>query len=557
MPRSRPGSELSLLAWLDDPSPRHGIRFCRSEGWDLWTYERLAELVRRTAGGLARAGVRQGGVVALLLPAGPEFVGGFFGALLAGAVPTPIAPPRRFEEPGDYRRQVLGILREAAPEVLVTVAELAGETGRLAGAAGVDRALTFEQVTRSAPAAVRPQARGRGELGLLQFTSGTTGRPRGVRVTLDALAANVGAIRRWLRMTPEDASASWLPVHHDMGLVGCLLTPVVNGSDLWLMRPEDFVRRPLRYLRCFGAAGARLTAMPGFGLEHLARRVHREDLDGLDFREWRAVVVGAERLQARALRCFCELLAPRGFRPAALLPAYGLAEATVAVTGLPLDEEWRAVTVRPERLARGAVAEPAPSGVQVVGCGSPLEGVRVSIQDEAGRPLPDGHVGEIVVGGASLAAGHAGDGSSSITRFRDGELLSGDAGFWLDGQLFVLGRLGDSIKIRGLHLFAEDLESALLDAGVPSRHLAVVLGVRDGVPTALALLDRPVEAWRRQAEALLRRRVEGGEVVVANVPSGAIARTSSGKPRRRALWQEFCRGRLGRTPASGREVIQC
>jgi acyl-CoA synthetase (AMP-forming)/AMP-acid ligase II len=543
----------SLLAWLEDPSPTRGIRFLRGDRWDLLTYDGLAGLVRAAARGLVETGVTEDRRVALVLPAGPEFAASFFGALLAGAVPTPIAPPAAFGDPAAYRDHVTGVLRAAAPAAVVTVDEHAPALRSLAAAAGGPRTTTFGELLGYGDRAPGRPACLAGALGLLQFTSGSSGRPRGVRIPLSALEHNVDAIAGWLEMTPADAAASWLPVHHDMGLIGCLLTPVAGGSDLWLMRPQDFVRSPRRYLRCFGEQGARLTAMPGFGLEHVVRRVRPADLAGLDLSAWRAVIVGAERVQADVLDSFCRLLAPAGFRRAAVLPAYGLAEATLAVTGLALREEWRTVAVRPESLTLGSAVEADPSGVRVVGCGRPLRGVSVAVEDEGGRPLADGRVGEIVVGGASVGAGYsAGRRLAAPTSFERGALRTGDAGFLLDGQLFVLGRLGDSVKIRGRSLFAEELESALLDAGIPSRHLAVVLGVRAGVPTGVALLDRAEESWQQQARAILGRRLEGGVVVVAQVPAGAIARTSSGKPRRRQLWQQFCDGRLAPRPAAGR-----
>jgi acyl-CoA synthetase (AMP-forming)/AMP-acid ligase II len=543
----------SLLGWLDGPSPTRGIRFWRGEHWELLTYDRLAALVRRAARGLVETGVTEGQGVAILLPAGPEFVGSFFGALLAGAVPTPIAPPTAFGGSTAYREHVAGILRAAAPAAVVTVTEHAPAVRDVAATTGNPMTVTFDELLAygdRAPGRPRSSA---AALGLLQFTSGSSGTPRGVRIPLDALEHNVDSIAGWLEMTATDVTASWLPVHHDMGLIGCLLTPVAIGCEVWVMRPQDFVRSPLRFLRCFGEHRARLTAMPSFGLEHVVRRVRPDDLAGLDLSRWRAVVVGSGWVQADVLERFCALLAPAGFRSTAVLPAYGLAEATLAVTGLALPEEWSTVAVRRESLAFGAVVQRDPGGVRVVGCGRSLRGVTVSVEDEGRLSLPDGRVGEIVVRGASVGAGYSTRARlPRPTSFEHGVLRTGDAGFLLDGQLFVLGRLGDSLKIRGRSLFAEELESALVDGGIPSHHLAVVLGVRAGVPTGVVLFDRSEESWRQQARALLRGRLEGGDVVVARVPAGGIARTPSGKPKRRQLWQQFCDGGLARRPAVGR-----
>jgi acyl-CoA synthetase (AMP-forming)/AMP-acid ligase II len=541
---------LTLLGWLREPSGSRGVRFHGAGGWELVTHSELASLVRAAAAGLVAEGVGEDQRVALVLPAGPTFAASFFGALLAGAVPAPVAPPTAFTDRAAYRRHLEGVLRAAAPALVLAAPEHLA-VAREAAADGVAaRLATFEELLERGRGGPAPGGR-TGSLGLLQFTSGSSGPPRGVRVPLSALEANVDAIRGWLELTEADQAASWLPVHHDLGLVGCLLAPVAAGCDLWLMRPRDFLRRPRRWLECLGRLGASLTATPNFGLEHVAARLLPRDLAGLDLGGCRGVVVGAERLRAEAFERFAALLARAGLRRAAMLPAYGLAEATLAVTGLPLEEEWRAVSLDPSSLAFGSAVEPDPAGVRVVGCGRPLAGVEVAVEDGDGVPLPEGRVGEVVVRGAAVAGGYAGgEAWHGSTRFDGATLRTGDAGFLLDGQLFVLGRLGDSLKLRGRSLFAEELEAALLDSGVPFAHVAVALGVREGVPTAVALFDRDVEPWRQEALEVLGRRLEGGEVVLAQVPSGGIARTSSGKPRRRLIWQQFCDGGLPvRVPA--------
>jgi acyl-CoA synthetase (AMP-forming)/AMP-acid ligase II len=293
-----------------------------------------------------------------------------------------------------------------------------------------------------------------------------------------------------------------------MGLVGCLLAPVVTGTDLWLMTPAEFVRHPLAYLRCFGEHGACLTAMPTFGLEHILRRVRPQALAGLDFSHWRAVIAGAERIAAPTLRRFAELCGPQGFSPTALLPAYGLAEATLAVSGLPLRTGWRSE---------------ARSDGTVVGCGPALPGTAITIVDDRGRPVPDGVEGEIVVRGESVASG--------------GVLATGDAGFLKDGQLYVLGRMGDSLKIRGKTLFAEDVDAAVLSAcGAAPNRLASLLGMVGQQPTVVILMERPEPGWAEAASAAARVLAENARIEVVAVPVGGIDRTSSGKPRRRPLW---------------------
>lgn len=524
-------SRLSPLCWLDRPRTDRGLRVAGAgDAWDHLSYADLAVLAEQVAAGIIARGVRAGAVVTIVERPGVPFAAALYGVMMAGCVPSPTAPPMAFQDPGQYAERLIAILEAADPDLLVA------SPGLVAFVADVADGRALATVDGLRAAAGARSRRAPADLALVQFTSGSSGPAKPVRVSQEALASNIAAIRDWLRMTPADPTASWLPPHHDMGLVGCLLTPVAVGSELWLMRPEQFLHSPLRYLRRF-AEGARLTAMPGFGLSHVLAKVRPQDLAGMDFAGWRAVIVGAERLSPAAFEQFHELLAPHGFRRETLLPAYGLAEATLAVTGVPLDAGYSVLTAAPQSLTPGATVDPQPSGMDLIGCGAPLGGATVGIRDAAGRELPLGAVGEIFVEGASVTAG--------------GPLPTGDAGFLHDGQLFVLGRLGDGMKIRGRTLFAEDLESALGAAGVPPMRVAALLGEADGVPTVVALFEQARPEWLDLARRTLRRQAEGAAVRVLDVPRGVIARTSSGKPRRRHLWESFLAGNLGRAIDEG------
>jgi acyl-CoA synthetase (AMP-forming)/AMP-acid ligase II len=527
----------TLLSWLRQPATDRGVWFHTADGgWDFWPYDRLAGLVRDSAAALRESGVRPGDVVAVVERTGPHFVGLLFGTMLAGATVAPLAPPATFTDPERYVGYLRAAFAATGPALVVCVAEAADRVASATPAPALTTDALLRRATRAGSgtgsdtndADPAPSA-----LALIQCTSGTTGLVRGVRVPFGALAANTSAIAAWLEMTPADPTASWLPVHHDMGLVGCLFTPVITGCDLWLMAPADFVRRPLTYLERFGRQGARLTALPAFALDHIVRRVPADALAGMDFAAWRAIIVGAERIAPGSLERFAARCAPHGLARDALLPAYGLAEATLAVTGLPLREGWRAVPGE-------------ATGAPVVGCGRPLGGVRVTVVDEAGEPVPDGRTGEIVVGGLSVTAGYH-TGTSGPTRLRDGTVRTGDAGLLRDGQLYVLGRLGDGLKVRGRLVVAEDLDAALVAGlGVAPGRVATVLGGDDRGDTAVVVLERPKADWLPAVPALLRPHLDGVPVVPVDVPVGAIPRTTSGKPRRRELWQAYVSGRLAR-----------
>lgn len=508
--------------------------------WRRVGYDALAERTRRTATALRAQGVGPGVGVGVLRRTADDAAAALFGVMSVGAVPA-ILPPPGAVPPGRYAHHVGALLRASQPAVVVVDDDYVPEFEAAAAGQPV-RTLTPSDLDAEPSATVTRAPAGPV---LQQFTSGSTADPRVVGILGEALDGQMAAIRSWLQLDREAAVASWLPLHHDMGLVGCLLTAVVHQLDLWIMRPEQFLRRPVRYLQALSSA--RFTAMPAFGLEFVAKRVAPSALDGVDLGGCEAVVVGAERVRPWVLDAFHRLLAPVGLRREALLPAYGLAEATCAVTASPLRRPPTVIEVEPTSLSLGATVATAlqGSGTSVVGAGVPMEGVRVRIVDVDGNQAADGVVGEIEVEGVSVCPGTEG------TRDDGGErrLHTGDAGFLRGGELFVLGRLGDSVKIRGRTIFAEDLETALSTCRGEARHSAVLLGVEHGAAVAVAVVEGGDETFLVEAEQALRRLTEGLRVVVVDARRGAVARTSSGKVRRRAMWVEYETGGLHREKA--------
>jgi acyl-CoA synthetase (AMP-forming)/AMP-acid ligase II len=365
-------------------------------------------------------------------------------------------------------------------------------------------------------------------------------------------------IRTWLGMRPEDQTASWLPLYHDMGLIGCLLTPLVNQSDVWVFRPEQFILTPLRWLECLGARGVQLTVSPSFGFAYVAKHAPPERLEGLDFSAWRVAICGAERLDPEALRRFAGLLAPYGFRPETFLPAYGLAEATLAVTGVGVDAVPRAVRPRWDTVQLGepvvVEAEAALTDAEaigdgsgwLVGCGEPLLDAEVEVVGDDGVALGDDHVGEIVVRSPAVARGYQGGDDVGTSAFGAAGLRTGDAGFLHGGELYVIGRIGDALKVRGRAIFSEDLEARVCaEAGLAKGRVVVLAGLIEGVESLCALVEDPPGDWVGAVASLLERELgPEGDVRVMAGPRGTIQRTSSGKPRRRVLWRELLAGSL-------------
>jgi acyl-CoA synthetase (AMP-forming)/AMP-acid ligase II len=537
--------QVSLFHWLARPSRERGIHFAeRNDRWTFWSYARLADAANRAAGGMLGLGLRPNDRVAVLQGSTPEFVASFFGTLIAGGIPAAIAPPDRLQSRADYRRRTEALLMALDPTAIIVGTDIRREA--LGIGAPEKLVVAASRLFDATPTAC--DARKRPQLALIQFTSGSSAFSRAVCISLSALEAHLAAVQEWLAWTEDDVATSWLPLHHDMGLIGSLLGAVVRQSDLFLLDPEQFVRSPLRFLRCFGERGAHLGAIPNFGLDFIVRRVRPDMLTGMDFSRWRVLVVGSERVRAQSLSDFQTLLAPFGFQPTTLSPAYGLAEATLAVTGLAAHEKWSRAAPSRSLFAAGSTASSAALGsrecAMVVGCGRPLPGITVTIEGESGQTVPEGVAGEIVVRGPSVAAGYWKGTAGSATRFRADGILTGDFGFVRDGQLFVLGRRGDAVKVRGRAIFAEDLEDAVFRLRVPRHHAAALLGWHQNRLTAVILLQNVATIEDSALRSMLQPLVGGAKLLILHVPRKTILRTSSGKIRRAELWRAFCEGTL-------------
>jgi acyl-CoA synthetase (AMP-forming)/AMP-acid ligase II len=538
----------SVLDWLDDPAASRGIHFAEANGgWQFQPYTEIARDAQRVATLLVESGARPGDVVSLLVAESTNFVPAFLGTALAGMTPSPIASPVTFQ--GHYAEHVAEIVSAADPAVVLVEQSLEDVARQAVRTVGTGRPVVLDAIA-DLPLGEYTRADAP-DVALLQFTSGSSGTPKGVRITPDNLAANVAAIRGWLGVTPDDSCASWLPLYHDMGLIGTFLCSVVSQVDLWQMTPVDFIRSPLRWLECHGRHGVTITTAPNFGYGYTSNRVRPEELDGMDFSSWRAAMNGAERIDPKVAADFAAMLAPHGFRPSAFAPCYGLAEATVAVSGVAPGAGARIVRLA-ESLRTGeavtiadkgtlGVDRPEDGGRWLTACGAPVPGTAIQIIDEDGTPLPEGHFGEIQVQGTSVAAGYQSSYPGASSNFTADGLRTGDSGFVLDGDLFVVGRVGDSLKIRGRKVHAEDLETTLTGIpGIPAGRCVVALGNSEEGDHAVVIVEAKENAWLESAVALLRSVVDDTvHVSIVKVKRGTIPRTSSGKPRRRLIWRQF------------------
>lgn len=535
-----------LLGWVHNPDPERGISFRSSTStpWDRWSYPAIAAAARRAAREVRSYGVGPGDVVLLLYPNGLDFVAAFYGTLLARAVPAPIAPPAAFGQTERFSAHLNRVIKLSAAVAILTDNAGGRQVDKLATPAACHRLVVGRDA--HAPAGDEldlPDAANLdpADVALLQFSSGSSGSPKGVVLSVAALDANIRSIATWLDLDRDARAVTWLPIHHDMGLVGTFLTAVAHQMDLSMLTPDLFIRAPVEWLRALSAAGPMMTASPNFALDHTVRRLR--DTTGLDLSGVSSLIVGSERIVPATLNAFLRVTEPLGLSPEALAPAYGLAEASLAVTGTRLDRKFSVVSLEaggspvPVNTLRDQLRV-APSMLatgHVIGAGPPLSEMSISITDGEVE-LPEGRIGEVRVSGPSLASRIlTDDGPRDVER----SIATGDMGFVVDGELYVLGRLGDAVKVRGRWLFAEDLELVALAASPRPRQTAALLGELGGQPHAVLILENGSPEALETVAARVRPMAGGVRLLTRAVPTGWIQRTTSGKMRRREMWSRL------------------
>jgi 1-acyl-sn-glycerol-3-phosphate acyltransferase len=520
------------------------------------TYGQLWQGGSRLAMGLRERGLAAGETVALMLRTEAAFFDAFFGVLLAGGIPVPIYPPFRRDRLEEYAHRQAGILNNAQARMLVTFPEALGLARLIRPHVRSLRHIeSAERLTRTV-ATTPHHARG-GDAALIQYTSGSTGEPKGVLLSHANVLANIRAIGQAIAIRPEDIAVSWLPLYHDMGLIGSWLGALYFGIPIVLLSPMAFLARPARWLRLIHAHRATISAAPNFAFDLCARRVPDDELGGLDLSTWRLALNGSEPVSPETIERFTRRFAPYGFTSAALCPVYGLAEASVALTMPPPGREPRVDTIARERFEQHGEAIPlttaGPSPLSFVSCGRPLSGHDVRILDAAGRPLGDRRQGRIEFRGPSVTSGYFRNAAATAAALHDGWLDSGDLGYWAEGELFITGRCKDMIIKAGRNLYPQEIEAVV--GGTPGvrRGCVAALGVPDGETGTERLVviaeSREQEPSARQRlEAHVRDRVMGAlgipaDTVVLAAP-GSVLKTSSGKIRRGATRAAYLAGTL-------------
>jgi len=528
-----------------------GIRAIEHDGRSLLLpYTQLLTDALHMAGALAARGLEPGDRVAVVVPEVADFVRAFFGISAAGLLPVPLCPPAQAGDLATFARQSRHILAASRAGAVVTTAEVAPF---LAPIDDRHTPIAIVDELRAGPALANVAASAMERPALLQFTSGSTAAPKGVVLTHANLQANVDAITgpAGLAVRDGDIGVSWLPLYHDMGLIGMLLSAVYSQADTIIMSPVLFLKRPTAWLEAISTYRGSVSFAPNFAYELCLRRVKPSQIDALDLSSWRVAGCGAEPVRPDTLTAFAERFARAGFRASSFLASYGLAEHSLAVSfarnGLTID------TVDADCLVQ-SIAMPSANGstpaARLVGCGRAFPGHEIRIVDENGAPLPERHVGAIIARGPSVMQGYFENPEATAETLRHGWLHTGDLGYMADGQLFVCGRTKDLIIRQGRKYHPADLESAIADLPGLRPSGVVVFGINrpTSADEVVAVLEARASLASDDVIDQVRRRVretaglELDRVVVA--PPGTIPRTTSGKVRRAEARDRFAAGTL-------------
>ncbi len=526
------------------------------------TYGALRDEARRIATGLVMRGVQPKQTVALMLPTSRAYLASFFGVLIAGAVPVPIYPPVRLNQIEDHLKRHARILANAEVVLIITVPQAKTVAMMLQAAVPALRDIVTPEELAAPAMAIAYRATA-DDLAFLQYTSGSTGEPKGVMLTHANLLANIRTMGEVVAASGNDVFVSWLPLYHDMGLIGAWLGSLYHGFPLVLMSPLAFLARPARWLQAISRHRGTIAAAPNFAYELCARKLADAELDGLDLGSWRLALNGAEPVSPATLEAFAQRFAPYGLRREALTPVYGLAECSVGLAFPPLERGPLIDSIDRRLLAEKRHAVPvaavAQDALAVPACGRALPGHAMRIVDEHGDELPERRVGRLQFQGPSATAGYYGNAEATRGLVQGPWRETGDYAYLADAELYVTGREKDLIIRGGRNIYPYELEEAV----------GVLPGVRKG---CVAVFGSPeprsgrerlvVLAETRETDAAARQRLHArinelavdlidmpaDEIVLA--PPYTVLKTSSGKIRRAASREIFERAGVGTAPPS-------
>lgn len=559
-PKLVPPTLSEALRLLGDRTDR-GFTFVRPDGTERFcSFQEIHVEARRRAADFHARGLKKGDRLAIAVPDPDEFVLAFLGAVMGGIVPVPISPQLSFKNIEGYHDTVSHIANASGASLLLTtpgtrqfVEPAVQRAPKLRGLVTVDE---IAPAQGSVDVAIDPT-----DLAFMQFTSGSTSRPKGVMVTHRNLAWNSESfmIHGLAKDSAVDKGVTWLPLFHDMGLIGFVVGTIFTDIPVVFLPTASFVRNPKIWLDKIHQHRGTITYAPNFAYALVAKRVKEKDLGALDLSCLTRAGCGAEPIQARTLRDFAAKLAPAKFDAKAFLPSYGMAEATLAITFVPRGSGVRTDVIEKAALEQGN-ATPATDierdgNQELVNCGRPFPEHEICIVDEQGQRLEDRRVGHILTRGPSVSQGYFGEPELTADAFKAGPdghtwLYTGDLGYTVDGEVFICGRLKDMIIVRGRNFYPNDLEWVVSELPSVRRGNVVAFSVdaggEEGVVIAAEGLSSEAAALKQTIAEVILAHFSLATHDVLVVPQGTLPRTSSGKPQRRKTRQLYLDGTLAR-----------
>jgi fatty-acyl-CoA synthase len=533
-----------------------GYTFVGPDGKEeFFSWDRLrAESIKR-AHHLRKLGLKKGDRLAMVLPDGQDFVPTFFGALWAGIIPVPLYPPLSLGKLDTYVESLVTIMRKAEPALVVThkrveqvIWSAVGQVPSLKGLVTAEALAVDAPEASQSPEQISPE-----DTAFLQFTSGSTSAPKGVVVSHANLRVNCGAIMvQGLKAGPGDRGVSWLPLYHDMGLIGFVLAPLFHKVPVTFLPTLSFVKNATLWLETLHRVKGTITFAPNFAYALVTKRAKSEQIARWDLSHVRAFGCGAEPINPETMEAFLKTFEPTGLKRTSVLPSYGMAEATLAITFIDMSEELSCDHVAAEGYHgqdEARAVSPEHKGINVVCCGRPFAEHEVVAMDGNGRTLPERRIGEIVLRGPSVTRGYYLDPVATAGSFRDGWLHTGDLGYLANGQVYIVGRKKDLIIINGRNYDPQRIE--WLAEEVPGvRKGSVVAFSRPGASSEeLVVVAEGRESEREAILQTLRTRInEQMQLTVADIlllRTGTLPKTSSGKLQRQKTRAYYLEGKLG------------
>ncbi len=552
---------IEMLEWHQEKHPNriHVYLYGEAQEPEEISYEKLLSTAQAIAASLQQRSLSPGQTVAIMLPTSGDYLFSFFGILLAGGIPVPIYPPFRPSQFEDHMRRQAGILTNSQAVMLITVPEAKAAARLLKGQVrSLHSIITPQELTTSqdqlSPPIVRAQ-----DIAFLQYTSGSTGNPKGVILTHAQLLANIRIMGEAVQAKSTDTFISWLPLYHDMGLIGAWFGSLYHACPLVLMSPLSFLTDPSRWLWMIHKYRGTLSAAPNFAYGLCLHKLQDKDIKGLDLSSWRFAFNGAEPVSPQTIRQFSKRFSAYGFRPEAMSPVYGLAEVGVGLAFPPLDRGPIIDSVQVETFTALGKATPADdiktNCLEFVACGQPLSSYEIRIVDSSGRELPEREVGQLQFKGPSATTGYFRNSESTQNLFDGDWLNSGDLAYIAGGDIYLTGRTKDIIIRAGHNIYPYQTEEAIADISGIRKGCVAIIGSTDPTSGTERII---VIAETRESDTAVKETLKQkintvvtelltmppDEIILG--PPHTILKTSSGKIRRASMREIYGKGEISR-----------